>query len=105
MDFRERAYFVFNHMLNLSLHSNNKENTEVQNKDGIIHTNKSTECKNLGTYGTSKKGNHVQTKAMVMARVAECQNLNSGNLTVSRGCLERDTPSDKGTKFIILFCR
>jgi hypothetical protein len=80
---QRKAYFVFNHMLNLSFHGNNKENTEVQDEDGIIHTNKSTDCRNLGTYGTSKKENHVQTKAMVVARVAECQNLNSGNLTVS----------------------
>jgi len=92
-------------MLNLSFHGNNKEDTEVQDEDRIIHANKSADCKNQGTYGTSKKGNHVQTKAIVVARVAECQNLNSGNLTVSLRCLEEHTPSDKGTKFIVLFCR
>jgi hypothetical protein len=35
-------------------------------------------------YGTSKKLNQVQKKAIVVARVAECQNLNSGSLEISR---------------------
>ena len=54
-------------------------------------------------YGTSKKENQVHTKAIVVARVAECQNLNSGNLGVSQQSRGGSLPSDKGTEFIVLF--
>ena len=33
--------------------------------------------------GTLKTENHVQTKLIAMARVAECQNLNSGNRRIN----------------------
>lgn len=82
MDHCKGTYFIFDHMLNLSFHGNNKEDTEVQDKDRIIDT-KRVNSGGKGLYGTSKMENHVQTKAIVVARVAECQNLNSGNLIVS----------------------
>jgi hypothetical protein len=35
-------------------------------------------------YGISKNENHVHTKPIAVARVAECQNLNSGNLLLGQ---------------------
>jgi hypothetical protein len=55
-----------------------------------------------GKYGTSKKENHVHTKAMAEALVAECQNLNSGNLHVSRR-KNWVLPADERTEFVVLF--
>jgi hypothetical protein len=71
-------------MLNLSFHGENEENTKVQDKDRVIDTNMSIMyIGSEGLYGTSKNENQVHTKAMAVARVAECQNLNSGNLVMS----------------------
>ena len=56
-----------------------------------------------GLYGTSKKVNQVQRNAMAVARVAECQNLNSGSLGVNRLSDYTAVPTDEGTEFIILF--
>jgi len=54
-----------------------------------------------GLYGTSKKLNQVQTNAMAVARVAECQNLNSGSLSVNTLSDCTRVPADEGTEFIV----
>lgn len=88
-------------MLNLSFHRDNEENTEIQHENRIVHT---TLIKSdSATYGTSKNENQVHTKAIVVALVAECQNLNSGNLNCQFCVTEQIIPSNKRTKFIILF--
>ena len=88
-------------MLNLSFHRDNEENTEIQDENRIVHT---TLIKsNSTTYGTSKNENQVHTKAIVVALVAECQNLNSGNLNLSILRYRATIPTNKRTEFIILF--
>jgi hypothetical protein len=74
-----RRYLILDHMLDLSFHRDDEKDTKVEDKNGIVDTD-SVLGKEM-EYGTSKKENQVHTNATAVARVAECQNLNSGNLS------------------------
>jgi hypothetical protein len=72
----------------LSFHGNDEKDTKVEDENGIVDACKSA-CQDKGVYGTSKKENQVHTNPMAVARVAECQNLNSGNLLSIMALLEQ----------------
>jgi hypothetical protein len=78
-------YFIFDHVLDLSFHSDEEEDAKVQDENGVIDTNTSVGMTLVGCYGTSKNGNQVHMNPMAVALVAECQNLNSGNLSSASG--------------------
>ena len=80
----ERDVAVLDHVLDLAAHGEGEEDDEIDDLWRFVQREPSKGTRMARTRtgqktGTSKMLNQVQVKAMAMARVLLCQNLNSGS--------------------------